>query len=288
MNLWFYHDLSGWGGILNEIAGKRGHSTVLSRDPDFAEAADCGFVRMHLDPVTRSHDKAVVADLASRGIKVAPSARAAVLYDDKVEQAAQLSKWLPETILASCVGEAYEAAERLGLPLMSKSAEGASSHNVRFIRTQDDLAFEIGLAFGPGIPSQYRQKQSGYVLFQKFCAGNDYDFRVIAVGRERLILRRGNRDDRPMASGANKEMGIVWPDPEAQAVLDFANRFFSEEQFSFCGVDVVQEDGEWRILECTTSWPTKNNAAHKTVSGRNWGEFFEIIVDEIEYGSLGD
>lgn len=288
MNLWFYADLSGWGARLFEAALKRGHYAFLSRDAETSDAADCAFVRMHLDPATRAHDKTVVARLAEKQIKVVPSARAARLYDDKIAQAAEISRWLPQTFVAKSRAEARAAVLALGLPLMSKAAEGASSRNVRFIRTIDDADREIDLAFGPGIPSQYNARQKGYVLFQKFCAGNDYDFRVIAVGRERLILRRGNREDRPMASGANKEMAITWPDAEAAEVLDFADQFFSIEKFSFCGIDVVKDCGDWRVLECTTSWPTKNNDAHRTVSGRNWGDFFEIILDEIESGALGD
>lgn len=288
MTLWLYDDFSGWGRKLRTLATDRRLDARMFRDPAMVDGGTA-FVRMHLDPKTRADDKYAAASLADRGIKFIPGIRAARLYDDKVAQARGLPRWMPETLIAETPDQAREAAEMLGFPLMSKAAEGSASHNVRFITTAAQLDREIAAAFGEGIPSQYRQVQRGYLLLQQFCAGNEYDFRVIAVGRERLILRRGNRDDRPMASGGDKEMAIRWPDAEASSVLDCANRFFAEEGFNFCGVDIVRDHdaGEWRIVEMTASWPTKNNAAHTTVSGRNWGEFFDIILDEIEAGALG-
>lgn len=246
---------------------------------------DYAFVRMHLDPATVDDDRRAVAGLEGR-VRTIPSARAGRLYDDKVAQSRELVRWMPRTIVATTRDDALAAAETLGLPLMSKAAGGASSRNVRFIRTEAELRHDIGQCFGDGLVGQYGVRQQGYVLMQEFCHGNAHDFRVIAVGRERLILRRGNRDDAPMASGANKEMPITWPDAEASEVLAYADSLFAAEDFRFCGVDIVKGPDGWKIIEFTTSWPTKNNAAHTTVSGRNWGAFFDIILDEIEAGAF--
>lgn len=290
MLLWFYEDHSGWGQKLHDLAIERGHDARLFRDPAKVEGG-IAFVRMHLNPKTRTDDKYAAASLAVRGVKMVPGARAARLYDDKVTQAAEIGKWLPRTIVAETKDDARKAAASLGLPLMSKTAEGSASKNVRFIQSEKQLRREIDLAFGDGIKGQYMRLQHGYVLFQEFCPGNDYDFRIIAIGRERLILRRGNREDRPMASGSDREIPVLmqgqWPDLEAEEVLAFANRFFAEEGFTFCGIDVVKKaDGGWAILEMTTSWPTKLMHQHRFVSGRPGAEYWDIILDELEAGAL--
>lgn len=289
MKIWLYDDYSGWGRKLLPVALGRGHDARLFLDPTHPDEGHV-FVRLHHHPDVRSRDKRAVAYMAQRPeLILIPDYRSSVLYDDKAEQQRQLARWMPKTAIFYSPGAADRALARIGLPLMSKCAEGAGSYNVRLIRTRDEAMREVSVAFSEGLPAHYRQRQEGYLLWQQFLPGNDYDFRVIAAGRERLILRRGNRSESdPRASGSNKEMPIVWPDAEASEVLDFANRFFEEERFSWCGIDVVKdrEAGEWRVLETTTGWPTGNNAAHKTVSGRNWGEFWQIIVEEIEAGAF--
>lgn len=288
MNLWFYDCRSGWGRELLPLALERGHEARLFRDPSKVDGGDCAFVRMHLHPSTREHDKRVAEALQGR-IHTVPDARAARLYDDKVAQAGDLSRWMPHTMVARSATAAHAAAEELGLPLMSKTAEGSASKNVRLIRDAADLKREIGQAFGAGIVGQYGVRQRGYVLFQRFCPGNDYDFRVIRIGRERLILRRGNRDDAPMASGSDKEMPVVlqgqWPDHEAEEVLAFADRFFDVEGFTFCGIDVVRDGDRWVLVEMTTSWPTKMMHLHRFVSGRPGAEYWQLVMDELEAGA---
>lgn len=288
MKLWVYRDFSGWHSQLAPAATRRGHDVTIFSDHR-EPTAGVVFGRMHHDPSVRLRDKAVWAHLATNpDLLLIPGYRASVLYDDKAEQARQLSRWLPRTVIARCEEEAEEALDLLGIPLMSKSADGAGSYNVRIIRSRDDAMMEARRCFGSGLPIHRGQVQRGYVLWQRFMAGNAYDFRVIAVGGERLILRRGNRPDRPMASGSGKERPIGWPDAEASEVLDFANAFFAAEDQRFSGIDIVRdhEAGRWVILECTVGWPLGKNHMHKTVSGRPWSEFFDIILDQIEAGAF--
>jgi hypothetical protein len=286
MRLWCYQDFSGWGKDLRSVAVSRGHDARMfskGSEPDHGTV----FVRLHHHPDVRARDKAVMADLAlNPALELVPCYRAARLYDDKAQQARELAKWMPRTAIVTSPEDAEAAIDRIGLPLMSKCSEGAGSYNVRFIQTRDDAMSEVSQAFGKGISCHYGQRQKGYLLWQSFCAGNDYDFRVIAIGNERLILRRHNRDDRPMASGSNKEDPITWPDQEASEVLGFTDEFFAEEGFPWCGVDVVRdhEAGEWRILEMTIGWPLKNMGAHRFVSGRSGSDYWQIVMDELEAG----
>lgn len=286
MKLWCWKDYSGWGQKLAVVARNRGHKATIFESPARPDAGIV-FARIHHHPDVRERDKAVMAYMAvNSDLTLIPSYRASVLYDDKSEQARQFAKWMPRTVIAYSFEDAERALEIVGLPFMSKCAAGAGSHNVRFITSRDQALKEARAAFGAGIAVHYGQKQVGYVLWQKFMPGNAYDFRVIAIGRERLILRRGNRDDRPMASGSNREAPVSWPDAEASEVLDFADSFFAETGMNFCGLDIVRdmESNRWMLLESTTGWPLSNMAAHKFVSGRAGAEFWNLIVDEIEAG----
>lgn len=289
MKLWCYRDRSGWGATLAALAETRGHDVRL-----FAEAHEpddgAAFVHMHHHPETRDYDKELMAALAARdGLHLCPSPRSAALYDDKAEQFRQIGRWMPKTLLLTNSSEVAHAIAQLRIPLISKTAEGAGSNNVRLIETVAEAAAEAEAAFvGRGIPCRYGQRQRGYLLWQEFLLGNAFDFRVIAIGRERLILRRGNREDRPMASGSGFEMPVTWPDAEASDVLDFANRFFAEEGFSWCGIDVLRDHrrGCWTICEMTAGWPLGKMHEHVFVSGRPGGEYWPMVLDEIEAGTV--
>jgi hypothetical protein len=288
MTLWLYRDYSGWADGIYSLALARGMDVRLFSEPSEPDRGTV-FARIHHCPDVRDRDKAVMAGLAlNPDLVLIPGYRASVVYDDKAEQARQFSKWMPRTAISYTPEDAERALDLLGLPLMSKAADGAGSHNVRFVTTREQALREVEAAFGHGIPSHFGQVQRGYLLWQKFLAGNGNDFRVIAVGRERLILRRGNRPNRPMASGSGREKAVTWPDAEASEVLDFANQFFAEERQSLCGLDIVRdhEAGRWVVLESTSGWPLPKPGHHKTVSGRPWEEFFDIILDEIEAGAF--
>lgn len=295
MRLWIYDDpLRKWGRALlaEALERQREYRSIdarLFRDP--AEP-DHGVVfgRLHHYEPERSRCKAAWEAMARRPeLRLCPDARSARLYDDKLEQARRLHKWMPGTLILRGPDAVHMAVDQIGLPLISKSREGAGSHNVRLIRTTAEARREAELAFkGGGIPLHRAAPQRGYLLWQRFLPGNAYDFRVIRIGRERLILRRGNRADRPMASGSSDERPVTWPDAEAQAVLDFANEFFEAEAMRFCGVDVVwdRDSGLPRILECTTGWPLGNMPAHRFVSGRSCADFWPVVMNELEAGEL--
>lgn len=287
MRLWCYTDYRRWGEQLAAVAARRGHDVRHFSDPTQPDRGTV-FARIHHHPSVRGRDKAVMAYLAPNpDLVLVPSYPETVLYDDKAEQARRFARWMPRTVICYSVEAAERALATLGLPLMSKCSEGAGSLNVRFITTRDQALAEARAAFGAGIPCHYGQVQQGYLLWQRFMPGNDYDFRVIAIGEERLILRRGNRDDRPMASGSNHEMPVTWPDAEASDVLDFANAFFAEERMTFCGIDIVRDHdaGRWVLLETTCGWPLGNMAAHRFVSGRPGAQFWPLVIDQLEAGA---
>lgn len=295
--LWCYQDAHHWGEGLYLLATKRGHDAHLFED---SRKPDSGFVFMHMHhhPQVRLLHKRTMAIMAvNPELTLIPDYRASVLYDDKLEQARQLSRWMPRTRVFYSPSPARAHLMKCEFPFISKTSEGASSHNVRFIETQDQAKNEIRLAFSDiGIKSHYGQQQRGYLLWQDFVAGNAGDVRVIAIGSKRLILRRGNRPDRPMASGSGRLDPVRGAlDRDTELCLTAADNFFAAENMKWCGIDLVKDtQGKWYVLESTVGWTMHGyyecefyDADHKP-AGIMGDKVWDVLLDEIEAGAFAN
>lgn len=290
MKLWCYNDVRNWGIDLAKAAAARGHDAHLFDDPK--EPTD-GYVffHMHHHPMVRLANKRAMALMAlNPNLTLIPDYRSSVLYDDKIEQARQFSRWMPRTRVFYTPGAAYRHLAGVTYPFISKASEGASSHNVRLVADEEQARQEIRFAFSDlGLRCRYGQTQRGYLLWQDFVPNNTGDVRIIAIGRTRLILKRQNRDDRPMASGSGKTTPVTAHDidDELTTALHYANEFFTAEKMLWCGVDLVRDNERWYVLESTVGW---------TMSGYTDCEFFgdpqhrhgnkiwEVFLDELEDG----
>jgi hypothetical protein len=255
---------------------------------------------MHHHPAVRMLHKRVMSILSMNpDLTLIPDYRASVLYDDKLEQARQLARWMPRTRVFYTPGASRRFLDtHPSLPFMSKALDGASSHNVRLVDTYDAARLEIKQAFSDlGIKCRYGSQQRGYLLWQDFVADNSGDLRIVAVGRKRLLLRRSGRLDRSLAPRTSSLQPIRdLDDPEILAVLSEANRFLEAESFKWCGVDLVKDhqSGRWLILEVTVSWTLSgySECAFIDCSGAPeimpamgtdiWG----ILLDEMEAGAF--
>lgn len=292
MKLACYDDSAAcWGRSLAALAAHRGHEAQLFREAGEVPAGSTAFARLHNHPRSRDRDRDLHRALSGRAdIALVPDGPWYDWYDDKRAQAEDLAQWLPTTVIYEDAESATRAidAGAWEFPFVSKSVEGSASHNVRLIRTPEAARREIEQAFGAdGIAVHYSGRQRGYLMWQKFCRGNHYDFRVIAIGAQRVILRRGNRPDVPFASGSDSEMPVTWPDAEASRVLEFSDAFFAAHGLTWCGIDVVLDGGLAVLLEVTCSWPLKAFHLHRFVSGRKGEDFWPVVLDEIEAGRLG-
>jgi hypothetical protein len=290
--LWCYNDAHNWGSMLLAEALKRGHDAHLFDDP---RQPDQGYVFMHMHhhPQVRLLHKRCMAIMAMNPeLVLVPEYRSSVLYDDKVEQARQLARWMPRTNVFYTPNAAKRWLEKNpAMPFMSKSSEGASSHNVRLVRTPDEARLEIKHAFSDlGIKCRYGQTQRGYLLWQDFIPGNAGDIRILAIGKKRLVLRRGNRDDRPMASGSGKLISMtsamLAKDSEAEQALAVANMFFAQENMNWCGIDMVKDaQGKWYILETTVGWTLNGYYDCEFIGTQLKGDkVWSVFLDEIEAG----
>lgn len=256
--LWCFNDAHDWGKSLHEIATRRGHDAHLFEDP---RSPDDGFVFMHMNhhPSVRMLHKRVMSILAMNpDLKLIPDYRASNLYDDKLEQARQLSKWMPRTQVFYTPGATRRYLDKHpALPFMSKSLDGASGHNVRYITTFEEAKQEIRMAFSDiGIKCQHGQSQRGYLMWQDFIPGNEGDIRIAAIGSKRLIMRRSNRMDKPVSSNSGKLTPIVsLAEAEIMGALATANSFFAGEKVKWGCVDMIRdEQGRWYVLELSVSW----------------------------------
>lgn len=306
MKLWAYEDVHYWGPGLVEAAGKRGYDARLFDEP---RAADEGIVfwHMHHHPNVRQvHKRAMALMTMNPRLLLIPDYRSSILFDDKLEQARQLARWTPRTNVFYTPKAAREWLENAEYPFMSKSAEGASSHNVRLVENYKAAHEEIKYAFSDrGIRCRYALAQRGYLLWQQFIPDNAYDLRVIAVGNKRLVLRRFNREGVPMASGSGKLEPIKVLDAEAASALAWSNSFFTHERMPWCGIDLVSSPNrfdetckQWHVLECTVSWTMTgyndcsffNHDAREGDKGigRTGAQVWEVLLDELEAGRMGE
>lgn len=285
-------DRGQWGAQLCVAAAARGWRTQLFDSAQQVAEADYGFFRIHQHPTHRTEsDKVQAYELIMRGVKPIPDYEQIRLYDDKLAQSGwePMRRFMPRTLVARSIDEALRAASSLTFPIISKSAAGSASAEMRLLKNGADLERELTAAFGAGIRNRYATQQ-GYVIFQQFLERNAYDYRVCAIGRQRMMLRRLNRDDRPFASGSGKCVPITELDAETGEVLDVADEFFRAVHTSWCGIDLVKdpETGWWRVLEVTLAWTQKAYAECAFFgTDRKGAEIWSVLLDEIEAGVFG-
>lgn len=288
-----FGDTQLWGkGLVAAASKRKGFKASLFDQVHEVQRGDVVFFHMHHHPEVRDRHKRMMEELYAKGAKLIPDIGQARLYDDKVAQARAYSKWMPETVVLTSPNDAHIVLRNAVYPFISKASEGASSHNVRLIKSEAEALQEVEQVFaaGPGIKLRYAKRQRGYLLWQRFIPDNPFDVRVIAIGKERLILKRFNRDDRPMASGSGKLEAVTsLTDGFIRSALHFADSFFEAEGTKWCGIDLVYDHvlSKWRLLESTVGWTLTGYFDCKFFpDGRKGYDVWEVTLDELERGNL--
>lgn len=292
--IWCFNDAHNWGGMLASKAKLRGYDARVFDEP--SEPTD-GYVFMHMHhhPNVRAEHKRMMAKMAMNPeLILIPNYISSVLYDDKLEQSRHFAKWMPLTRQFTTPGSAKKFLNAgPKMPFISKTSEGAGSHNVRLIQTSADALTEIRHAFSDlGIRIKYGLEQRGYLLWQEFVPGNPGDIRVLAIGTQRLVMRRTNRPDRPFASGSGNVQPVTKLDDELISALQFANAFFKEHKQTWCGIDLVYDHARkrWLLLETTVGWTLHayyecaffNDRLERTK--RTGNDIWDVLLDEVEQG----
>ena len=238
-----------------------------------------------MGPISSSFFKEKVLALEKyRSLRVMPSFATAWHFESKVAQSYLLELLevpRPRTIVSFEYADAVEAAKSLGLPLVAKKSHGASSKNVRLLKSKSELERYLQREFAQqlwddrksekGSPSKaaasallepwFRQKaigtmldheRQGYVYLQEFVPDNDSDLRIVVVGRWALAAWRANRENDFRASGGGK---TIWDRPipmeAVQLCLETSRRIGADS----LAYDVLFKDGQPLIVEMSYNFP---------------------------------
>lgn len=103
------------------------------------------------------------------------------------------------------------------------------------------------------------------------------------------MLRRGNRDDRPMASGSGRltPIKVATAGEDILAALAYADEFFRTENMPWCGIDIVRDATRHYVLETTVSWTMHGYYECEFFGdeqGRTGEKVWDVLLDEIEAG----
>lgn len=181
--------------------------------------------------------------------------------------------------------QALEFLEQATYPLVFKLRRGAGSLNVHLIHSEKDGIKILRQMFGRGVSSHppleglkravkrginnknqlgtfwqrgrraarnwirnflKADRESGYVLFQRFVDGNAYDTRVTVIGNRAFVFQRGTRDNDFRASGS----GIITYPNKDQIPQDIV-----KEAFKIYSMVDAQSMAFDFIRDCETSKP---------------------------------
>jgi glutathione synthase/RimK-type ligase-like ATP-grasp enzyme len=255
----------------------------------------------HLPHTRESALRIVQAVGHGLGMQTFPNWRTVWHFDDKVAQAYLLDAAgipTPNTFVFWKKARALAFARDAQYPLVLKLAGGIGSEHVGKITSSQEAIFWIEQLFGPGVisltgwplPSAARRAktrlraaakalagrqpwpmsdrtaiQRGYVLFQEFMSGNDFDTRVTVIGDRAFAFRRFNRPDDFRASGSGK---IDWdPAPIDPRAVALAFRVAGHLGTQSLAVDVLKGAGDrlvvneisyyyegWAVEACPGHW----------------------------------
>ncbi len=211
------------------------------------ELNDCDALMWHFSqavPKDLVFAKQLLFALESTGKLVFPDFQTMWHFDDKIGQ-----KYLLEAIGAPLVPsyvfysktEALQWINETTFPKVFKLRGGASSENVKLVRTKEDAKKLVKRAFGPGFKQfnsffylkesirkyklgessavdiikkivrlfykheldKFSQREKGYVYFQDFIANNDSDIRLVVVDNKAFGEKRFVRKNDFRASGSH-------------------------------------------------------------------------------------
>lgn len=297
LKIWCYNDAHNWGIMLAQAAAARGHDAHLFEDPRTVDHGHA-LVHMHFHPQVREMNKRVMQLISMNPeVRLVPSYRSSVLYDDKAEQARQFARWMPRTHIFWSPKSAREWMDRCAYPFVSKSREGAGAHDVRLIETKEQASEEVRYVFSHlGIKCRFGAIQRGYVLWQDFVPGNVGDVRVVRLGSKYMIVRRtgGKNSTKAISSGVRMTHVTGELDKATEEVFRQAQFFFEHEDIRWGAVDLIwsADSARWLVLELTVGWNMNGlyDCEFYDDSGCPTGvrgeKVWDVVVSEMEQGKL--
>lgn len=228
--------------------------------------------------------------LEKAGKKVFPDSKTCWHFDDKLGQKYLFEALKIENIPTWAFYEKHKAfdwIQKTNLPVVFKLRGGASSVNVKLIKTRTEAKKIIKRAFGKGFSynnkwnqfkdriSKYNRnknfenfisilkgvirffvkkedekhfsREKGYVYFQKFIPGNDSDIRLVVIGSRCFGMRRYCRKDDFRASGS----GISTYNKELIDIkaVEIAFEISKKLEMQSVAFDFLKENNQYKLVE---------------------------------------
>ncbi len=217
-------------------------------DDIIRQLSDCSALMWHFsqnNPRASLIAKQLICSVEASGKKVFPDVNTCWHFDDKVGQKylfEAINAPMPDTHIFYNKKEALNWIKLTDFPKVFKLRCGASSQNVRLVRSKRTAKKMVRKAFGRGfhvydpldnlkdrwrlyrmrktnlldpvkglirfvLPPQYARikgPEKGYIYFQEFVPDNDHDVRVIVIGNKAFAIKRMVRANDFRASGSGQ------------------------------------------------------------------------------------
>lgn len=266
--LYIYKD-EVWSRHLAMAAARKGMKPIFFSKAHEVPVGSLAFIRLDQYQAKHLAQRDLARQLYEKGVKMFPSWRECLWYDDKIAQLPVLEKWLPKTKVYTIDLSKYSASDYTDIisnewnnefPLISKSSEGASSANVRMINTIRELSAEIELIGKAGYPMSYNRKQKWYIYLQRYI-DCQYDYRILVMGDYIMGKKRYIKSqEEPFASGSGKHEVITEVNEENLPYLKLADEICYTLGIEWVALDFVKDKlGQICVLEMSTSWSTTSN-----------------------------
>ena len=279
-------------------AAARGYDVArIKRGHEAKGRKGLGFIRPHADPKTLDMNHADHVYMSEHLTMVQDFSQVEV-YEDKSAQFWRWGRFMPPTWRFERRDQAFDFIRLYNGPLVSKADVGASSYNVRVLRTQAEQLNHAQAIFTRGVPVNHcaggpggknvTSMQRGYILLQEYVP-HEVTWRVNRIGRARAIFKRFNAPGTLTAQTGNVE-GVTALDDETVSLLFFADEVFEAIGSKWCALDILRVGDNWRLLETSLAWPwpSPTNCMEAQFFGptqHKWAGMWDFMLDEYEAGT---
>lgn len=279
-------DHDGWGRELFTESIRRGWDGNLFNRAGQVNGATHVFMCFESCQKDMARQKLMMRELIASGHRLIPDWETCLVHKNQEEQLRLYKEWMPKTWYFTSAEMAWTALEKLPLPLVSKNRMGSSA---RLLHTPEEARSEITQVFGTGLACHHRNGerfQKGYVLWQEFIPANTYDYRIVATGRMRMMLRRHHQVGSPV-----RVEPIEIMNDEVAALMAAANEFIFQRKLHWAVLDMIKDPKEgWRLIDVNLSWKKRDHYecryfnADGAAQEYTGADVWRLFCDEVEEG----
>jgi glutathione synthase/RimK-type ligase-like ATP-grasp enzyme len=145
----------------------------------------------------------------------------------------------PESISGDIKKISIAKITKLGFPVIAKTEEGEQGKGVAKLDNEKELA-------------NFISSNEGNYVFQQYLP-NDGDYRLFFFNHKLLFtIKRSSQDKKEFRNNISlggKQKFVKLPDN----VIELASKIDKHFNYDFAGIDLIEHNGQWKILEINTS-----------------------------------